>query len=84
VLHYNKRVTGARDAATHLVEQIRRKGIDYNNSVGTNVAFDYSQGPEYDKQELNLFMFILIVSVLLPLLVALLCCCKLNPTNQWS
>jgi hypothetical protein len=68
VLHYNRRVTGARNTAAHLVDQMGKKGIEYNNIVGTNVAFDYSQGSEYDKQELNLFTLILIVSVLLPLL----------------
>ena len=71
VLHYNRRATGARDTAKHLVEQMNGKGINYNNIVGTNVEVDYSQGSEYDKQELNFFTVILVVSVLLPLLPAL-------------
>jgi hypothetical protein len=53
VLHYNRRLTGARDTTTHLVDQIKRKGIDYDTIIGKSVAFDYSQGPEYDKQELT-------------------------------
>jgi hypothetical protein len=68
VLHYNRRATGARTTTTHLVDQMKRKGIDYDSIVGTNVAFDYSRGSEYDSQELNLFTVILFVSVLLPLL----------------
>jgi hypothetical protein len=74
VLHYNRRVTGARDTATHLVDQIEKKGINYGSIVGTNVAFDYSKGSEYDSQELNLFMAILFLSVLLPLLPAIYGC----------
>jgi hypothetical protein len=70
VLHYNRRATGARTTATHLVDQMKRKGIDYDSIVGTNVALDYSRGSEYDSQELNLFTVILFVSVLLPLLLA--------------
>jgi hypothetical protein len=69
VLHYNRRATGARITATHLVDQMKRKGIDYDSIVGTNVALDYSRGSEYDSQELNLFTVILFVSVLLPLLL---------------
>jgi len=74
VLHYNRRVTGARNTATHLVDQIKKKGINYDSIVGTNVAFDYSKGSEYDSQELNLFTAILFMSVLLPLLPAIYLC----------
>ena len=70
VLHYNRRATGARTTATHLVCQMKRKGIDYDSILGTNVASEYSKGSEYDSQELNLFTVILILSVLLPLLFA--------------
>ena len=68
VLHYNRRTTGARNDAKHLVCQMKQKGIDYDSILGTNVASEYSKGSEYDKQELTLFMIILIGSVLLPLL----------------
>jgi len=71
VLHYNRRTTGARNDATRLVCQMRKKDIDYDSIIGTNVASEYSKGSEYDKQELNLFTLILIVSVLLPLLPAI-------------
>jgi len=71
VLHYNRRTTGARDDVTRLVCQMKKKGIDYDSILGANVASEYSKGPEYDKQELNLFTLILIVSVLLPLLPAI-------------
>src|SRR6516164_5726098 len=68
VLHYNRRTTGARNTATHLVCQMKKKGIDYDGIVGTNTASDYSTGFEYDKPELNLFTVILFGSVFLPLL----------------
>jgi hypothetical protein len=71
VLHYNKRTTGARNDATHLVCQVKKKGIDYDSILSTNVASEYSKGSEYDKQELNLFTVILIGSMLLPLLPAI-------------
>ena len=71
VLHYNRRTTGARNDATRLVCQMKKKGIDYDSIIGTSVASEYSKGFEYDKQELNLFTLILIVSVLLPLLPAI-------------
>jgi len=68
VLHYNRRTTGARNDAKHLVCQMKKKGIDYDSILGANVASEYSKGSEYDKQELTLFTVILIGSVLLPLL----------------
>ena len=71
VLHYNRRTTGARNTATHLVCQMKKKGIDYDGIVGTNTASDYSTGFEYDKPELNLFTVILFGSVFLPLLSAI-------------
>ena len=71
VLHYNKRTTGARNDAKHLVCEMKKKGIDYDSILSTNVASEYSKGSEYDKQELNLFAVILIGPVLLPLLPAI-------------
>jgi hypothetical protein len=38
VLHYNRRITGARNDAKRLVDQMREKGIDYDIIMGTNVA----------------------------------------------
>ena len=49
VLHYNRRTTGARNDAKHLVCQMKQKGIDYDSILGTNVASEYSKGSEYDK-----------------------------------
>jgi len=71
VLYYNGRLTEARNDAKHLIDQMNEKGIDYNHIVGKDVASDYLKGREYDKQELNIFTFILIVSALLPLLPAI-------------
>jgi hypothetical protein len=69
--HYNLRLTRTRDDARYLVDQIDKKGIDYDGIVGTNVALDYAKGPDYDKEELRIFKLILIVSPVLPLLAAL-------------
>jgi hypothetical protein len=72
VSHYNARATGARNTATHLVKQMKEKyGIDYDSIVGTNVASDYSRGPDYDREELRRFKVILFVSPVLSLLVEL-------------
>jgi hypothetical protein len=56
-----------------LVEQMRKKGIDYDSivNVDKSVALDYAKGPRYDEEELLIFKRILITSSLLPLLVAL-------------
>jgi uncharacterized membrane protein len=71
--HYNLRVTRARDDARHLVEQMGKKGIDYDSivNVDKSVALDYAKGPRYDEEELRIFKGILITSSILPLLVAL-------------
>ncbi len=71
VLYYNKGTTDARNDATHLVNQMKDKGIDYARIVGKDLASHYSKGFFYDWPELLLFMFILIGSVLLPLVPAL-------------
>ena len=71
VSHYNDRVTGARNTSIRLVDQMRGRGIYYNSIIGTNAASDYSDGRNYDKEELLRFKFILFSSPTLPLLVAL-------------
>ena len=68
VLYYNRRITGARNDASHLVDQIQTRGIDYNSIVGK--TSDYQKGPKYDFRELIIFMLILIISAALPLLPA--------------
>jgi hypothetical protein len=50
---------------------MKRKEIDYDSIVGMNVASDYSKGPGYDKEELQRFKFILVVSPVLPFLAGL-------------
>jgi hypothetical protein len=55
VSHYNVRVTGARNTSIRLVVQMKGKGIDYNSITDTNVASDYSNGLDYDKEELRRF-----------------------------
>ena len=71
--HYNLRVTRVRDDARHLVEQMKKKGIDYEGilNLDTSVALDYARGPRYDKEELRIFKVILFTSSLLPLVIAL-------------
>jgi hypothetical protein len=73
VSHYNARATGAREIATHLVDQMKKKyGIDYDGIIGTNAARDYSKGADYDEEELRRFKAILFMSPVLPLLAALI------------
>ena len=72
VSHYNDRVTGARNTSIHLVDQMRGKGIYYNSITGTNVASDYSNGRNYDKEELRRFKLILFSSPILPLLARII------------
>jgi hypothetical protein len=72
VLHYNRRMTGARNDAKRLVDQMCKRGINYDSIMGTNVASEYSKGSEYDRLELNLFGVILFMSALLPLLPIIL------------
>jgi hypothetical protein len=69
--HYNLRLTRTRDDARYLVDQVSKKGIDFDSIVGTNVAFDYAKGPDYDKEELRIFKWILVMSPVLPLLAAI-------------
>ena len=72
VLYYNYGTTDARKDAIHLVNEMKEKyDIDYARIVGKDLASHYSKGFFYDWPELLLFTFILIVSVLLPLVPAL-------------
>jgi hypothetical protein len=69
--HYNLRITRARDDARKLVYQMKTKyNIDYDNITDEHVALDYV-GPSRDVEELQMFKGALIMSSLLPLLVAL-------------
>ena len=70
--HYNLRITRAREDARKLVDQMKKKyDIDYDNITDKHVALDYV-GPNRDEEELQMFKGALIMSSLLPLLVALL------------
>jgi hypothetical protein len=71
VLYYNKGTSDARNDATHLVNQMKDRDIDYARIVGKDLASHYSKGFFYDWPELLLFAFILFGSVLLPLVPAL-------------
>jgi hypothetical protein len=62
VLHYNRRMTGARQTAVHLVQVLEENGIDYNKLLHSDVARDYSKGASYDKEELITFGIILIIA----------------------
>jgi hypothetical protein len=69
--HYNLRITRAREDARKLVDQMKKKyDIDYDNITDKHVALDYV-GPTRDEGELQMFKGALIMSSLLPLLVAL-------------
>ena len=50
---------------------MQKKGIDYNTILDENVPMAYAAGAQYDKEELRIFKVILIISALLPLLVAI-------------
>lgn len=62
VLHYNRRMTGARRTAVHLVQVLAENGINYDKLLHSNVASDYTKGANYDKEELMTFGIILIVA----------------------
>jgi hypothetical protein len=69
VLHYNRRITGAREMATILTKRLKSSyAIDYDDIVNINVAIAYSPGDYYDCLELLIFSAILVVSPFLALL----------------
>ena len=69
VLHYNRRITGAREMATILTKRLKSSyAIDYDDIVNINVAIAYSPGDYYDCLEPLIFSAILVVSPFLALL----------------
>ena len=71
VLHYNRRMTGARDELVKIEEWMKRNGVDYETILGSSAAQDYSAGANYDRQELRIFAWILGLLPFLSLLALL-------------
>jgi hypothetical protein len=78
VIHYNRRMTGARDRAIAIINWLKSKGIDCDAIFGTGTQTDYLVGEDYDLQELRLFLAILAASPILILFGLIL----LNGTPQ--
>jgi hypothetical protein len=62
-VHYNRRVTGARDGAKHVVRWLEGNGVSYKAITGTDVESVYSDGEGYDKTELIIFPIIVGLSI---------------------
>jgi hypothetical protein len=62
VLHYNRRMTGARRTAVHLTKVLTENGIDYDRILDTDIAREYSRGESYDREELMTFGIILTIA----------------------
>ena len=61
-------MTGARNDATTLIERLKSYDINYDALLKTDVASAYSDGQNYDKQELTIFAWVLGLSPFLALL----------------
>jgi hypothetical protein len=71
--HYNKRISGARETATTLIDRLKWFGIDYDaiaraKRTKTNPTISHTAGEYYDWRELFIFSIILVVSPFLVLL----------------
>jgi hypothetical protein len=59
VWHYNRRMTGARKTATHLVKWLHDQGMPYDKIMHYETAKDYAKGWTYDKEKLIIFSGVL-------------------------
>jgi hypothetical protein len=71
--HYNKRMSGARETATVLIDRLKWFGINYDaitqaKRTRTKPTISYSAGEYYDWRELLIFSTVLSVSPFLVLL----------------
>ena len=65
VWHYNKRMTGARHTAQHIIDYLRQNKIAIQSIQGGQAAiFPNNSGDEHDKEELRVFLFGVGVSIL--------------------
>jgi hypothetical protein len=72
--HYNKRISGARETATILIDRLKWFGIDYDaitraKRTKTKPIISHAAGENYDWRELLIFSLILLVSPFLVLLI---------------
>jgi hypothetical protein len=82
VLHYNRRMTGARSSTIDIAKWLKKNQIDYESIIGADLVHAYSKGWKYDKEELIIFISILACSVLLTMLGKLLVVwSKIGPTQ---
>jgi len=72
VVHYNRRMTDARNQAVAIVSWLKQKDIDWDAIVCGGTQNDYSVGENYDLQELKFFLAILVASPTLILLSLIL------------
>jgi hypothetical protein len=62
IWHYNRRMLFARQTAVTIVNYFKQDNIDYNALFKIDLQGEYSKGWRFDKEELIVFIIILIMS----------------------